>query len=157
MFRHALFLIAFVAIARLLPHPPNFAPVTAVSIYCGARFGAHCAVVPIIAMLMSDMVIGFHSLVPVVYSLMILNAYIGTKLHPSTAVITGSLLFFIITNFAMWLVYYDYTFTSLAECYALALPFYKYSLLGDVVYSMILFGLGSLVNVNKPMRFNTVQ
>lgn len=153
MLRHALFLVAFVAVSRLLPHPPNFAPVTAVSVYCGARLGSY--MIPIVAMLLSDMVIGFHSLVPVVYSLIILNVYISTKLNSAVSVVANSLLFFIVTNFAMWLLYYDRTLSSLVECYTSAVPFYQNSLLGDLTYSMILFGLGSTIPVRSNLSYES--
>lgn len=143
MLRQAVFLIAFVMIMRFLPHPPNFTPVNAVSVYCGAKFGSPC--IPIVGMLLSDMIIGFHPLMFVIYPLLVLNVFISTKLDKVCSVLINSLLFFVVTNFSMWLVYYEHTLQSLIECYALAIPFYQYSLMGDVVYSIFIFGLNGLM------------
>jgi len=78
-----------------------------------------------------------------VYTAFLLVSFIGTKTKkPSVyTILLGSLSFFIVTNFGVWLIGYPKTWTGLIECYTLALPFFRNSLLGDFFYSgLMIFG-----------------
>ena len=56
----------------------------------------------------------------------------------------GSLLFFIITNFAVWINGgYSYTFSGLFDCYYMAIPFFKNTIAGDLCFNALLFSLFS--------------
>ena len=64
------------------------------------------------------------------------------------AAILSSVLFFIVTNFGVWLTgggwFYPKTLQGLIECYTLAIPFFRNSLAGDLVYTGVLFSLFEL-------------
>ena len=150
----AVLLILFAAFSRLMPHPANFTPVAAIALFSGTYINKkYMFFVPIAAMLISDMIIGFHSTMIWVYGSFILIALIGLWLrsHKNIAGIIGtalasSIIFFIITNFGMWTTgYYGYTFGGLIECYTMAIPFFRNSLAGDAIYCTIMFGVYELI------------
>ena len=140
-----LVLIVFMLIAilfRLFPHLPNFTPVTAIALFGGLYFSNRkmAYIVPIFIMALSDVFLGFHPISLFVYTAFLLVSFIGTQTNkPSIyTILLGSLSFFIVTNFGVWLIGYPKTWTGLIECYTLALPFFRNSLLGDFFYSGIL-------------------
>jgi len=127
----ALLLILFAAFSRILPHPANFTPVAAIALFSGTYLNKkYMLVVPIAAMLLSDLIIGFHSGMIWVYGSFVLIGLIGLwlKNHKKIGNIIGaallsSIIFFIITNFGVWLTgYYGLTFNGLIECYTMANP-----------------------------------
>jgi len=150
-------IIALAAASRLVKHPMNFTPVGAMAMLGGWYFTKkYYVVIPLLAMFVSDIFIGFYDwrLTAVVYLSMALMFGIGWLLKKNASwrkVIAGSLLgsiiFFIITNFAVWALYswYPHTWAGLANCFAMALPFFKNSLVGDFFYSVILFGVYEVV------------
>jgi len=144
-------LIFGAAATRLLPHPLNFAPITAMALFGGAHFAdkRQALVVPLAAMLLSDLVIGIHSYLPFVYVSFALVVAIGFLLRGrrraitiAGAAVSGSVLFFILTNFGFWLLSPDYpkSTAGLAACYVAAIPFFQNTLLGDGFYTVALFG-----------------
>jgi hypothetical protein len=146
----ALALILFAVVSRVLPHPPNFAPIAAIALFSGAILPKRLALtLPLIAMIVSDIFIGMHDLVLVTWGSFVLLALIASYgLKKATAVkvfaysFLGSVLFFVVTNFAVWLSsgMYPRTLAGLIECYTLAIPFFRNTMLGDFVYSGIIFG-----------------
>ena len=144
------------AATRLLPHPPNMTSIAAVALFGGAQFEDRrlALVVPLAALVLSDLVLGFHATQPVIYLSFVLIALIGLALRghrrpawiAGTAV-AGSVLFFALSNLGVWAMggLYPKTLTGLAECYAAALPFFRNSLAGDLLYSGLLFGLFALL------------
>ncbi|TGK02939.1 hypothetical protein EHQ53_05595 [Leptospira langatensis] len=145
----ALMLIAIVS--RFLPHLPNFTPVLAVSLFGGVYLSNRWLALslPLGIMLISDLFIGFHSLMPVIYGFFILFALVGIYLKDRLSVgslaitgLAGSASFFVISNFFVWLTsgMYSLNFAGLVECYAAAVPFFQYGLFGDAVYISSLFG-----------------
>jgi hypothetical protein len=164
----ALALIAAAVGLRLLPHPANFAPVAAVAIFGGAVLPVRAAVgVPLAAMMLSDAVIGFYDIMPVTwacYALIALASSLwlhGGRVRPRRALIRGvsvtlgaSVFFFVVTNFAVWVAsgMYAHTWAGLAQCYYMALPFFRNTLLSDVVYTGSLFGLFTVVQLAMRKR-----
>ncbi|MCC6865106.1 MAG: hypothetical protein IT280_02995 [Ignavibacteria bacterium] len=155
-------LILFAAFSRLIPHPMNFAPIAAIALFAGAYLGKKFAfIVPVAAMLLSDIFIGFYSGIEWVYGSFAVIAFIGLWLGKKingktgltkTAYIFGtalvtSVIFFIITNFGVWLsgMFYEMNFKGLAECYTMAIPFFRNSLAGDLFYAAAMFGIYELV------------
>ena len=154
-------LILAAAASRLLPHPPNFTPIAALALFGGAYFGAKrwALLVPLAAMLLSDLVIGFHPLLPVVYGSFALIVSIGfwlrTRRRPlpiAGAALASSLLFFLVTNFGVWALgsLYPKTLQGLLVCYAAAIPFFQNTLFGDAVYTVALFGSFRLIERGFP-------
>ncbi|HET6244560.1 MAG: hypothetical protein H0V01_08660 [Bacteroidetes bacterium] len=142
-------LILVAALSRLLPHPPNFTPVAAIALFGGAYLSRKFALlIPIVAMLIADLFLGFHDTMWAVYLSLILITLIGLGLASRVKIVTvigcslvSSVLFFIVTNFAVWLgsPYYSQDISGLITCYISAIPFFNYTILGDLVYSGVLF------------------
>ena len=142
-------LVAVAALARLLPHPPNVTPIGALALFGGACLADRrlALVIPLAALFVSDLVIGLHPLVPVVYGSFAVGVLLGRWLRPrrtvvNTAAVTlaGAVQFFLVTNFACWLLYYPRTAEGLAACYVAAVPFFRNTLLGDAAFATALFG-----------------
>jgi hypothetical protein len=144
--------IAIGAVSRIIPHTANFTPITAMALFGGAYMSKKQALtLPILAMVISDFVIGFDSL-PMrlsVYGSFILAVFIGfwIKKHKNSkhiilASLFSSILFFVITNFAVWAfgTMYPKSISGLMECYLLAIPFFRNTILGDLFYSGAFFG-----------------
>jgi len=150
------------AFVRLLPHPPNFAPIAAMALFGGAYFSKKWAafLVPIAAMFVTDLILGFHatmwavylsfSLIVVIGLLMIKQKNINNIIFAS---VTSSVVFFIITNFGLWIStpYYEKTGLGLAACYTAAIPFFHQTLLSDLFFVGILFGLYHLATIKFPV------
>lgn len=140
------------AVLRLVPHPPNFSPIGAIALFSGAylgRRGAMALVAPLGALLLSDLVLGFYRGMPTVYFSVALIVLMGTfalrrvtPLRLGIAALTSSLLFFLITNFGMWMSsgLYPRTLAGLEACYVAAIPFFQNTVAGDLFYSAVLFG-----------------
>ena len=118
-------LIAIAAVLRLVPHPPNFAPIGAMALFGGAYFAdrriALC--LPLAALFLSDLVLGLHILTPVVYGNFAIDVLLGQWLRNrkrlttvALVTVTGSIQFFVVTNFACWLLWYPHTWTGLVAC-----------------------------------------
>ena len=142
---------------RLFPHPPNFAPVAAIALFGGVYFSKKIALtLPISIMLISDIFIGYYeiSLMAVVYGSFLLCVLLGFWLKKNKkwytiggSAILGAVLFFLITNFAVWALtpWYAKTLPGLIQCYFMALPFFKNTLLGNLFYVSVFFGIYELV------------
>jgi hypothetical protein len=146
----AVLLIAFAAVSRFMPHPENFTPIAAMALFGGVYFDKRYAfVIPLVAMIVSDYFIGFHNTIPYVYGSFVLTGVIGIwlKNHKNVGWIVGaslssSVLFFVITNFGVWVTGgYPQNFGGLVECYVAAIPFFRNTVLGDLLYVGVLFGL----------------
>ena len=138
-------LISFVLIAmlmRLLPHPPNVAPITAVALFAGAFFDKkHWAILmPLLAMVVTDMFLGFSMITPIVYLAFMGVTLLGVvvkKMNIGT-VLFSSLLFFVVTNLGVWFLHYPPTWKGFVTCFSLAIPFFGYSIVGDIFFSALL-------------------
>ena len=145
-------LIVLAAASRLLPHPPNFAPVAAIGLYSGAAVGRRTGwLVPFAALLASDAVIGFYNPVGMAWNYLAFAVCLGLGAgllrrgrslgRVTGAVLGSSVAFFLVSNFGMWASgYYPRTWAGLRECYVAALPFFRNTLASDVLYSAALFG-----------------
>ena len=145
-------LIAIAVISRVLPHLPNMTPITALALFGGSYLGRRWSlIVPLLALLISDYFIGFYSGMLWVYGSFIAIGCIGIWLRDHrtigmtvAATLAGSILFFIVTNFGVWIsseVFYPHTVSGLLTCYAAAIPFFRNTVIGDFLYVTILFGL----------------
>ena len=137
-------LIGFVIMAvlvRLLPHPPNVTPITALALF-GSNFkNKYLGLsLPLIAMILSDLYLGFYGITIWVYSSFLIISLLGRywkkiKVHN---VLISSLIFFIITNFGVWLGGYPKTIEGFILCYTMAIPFFINSILGDLFFSYLM-------------------
>jgi hypothetical protein len=157
-FTFALILLA--AFSRLLPHPPNVVPITALALFGGVYLEKkHTFIVPIAAMLISDYFIGFHSGMTWVYASFIAIGFMGLWLrrHRSIAAtfgatLAGSLLFYVVTNFGVWIgsSVYPHNIEGLVGCYVAAIPFFRNTILGDVLYVTVLLGTYEMLSMVIP-------
>jgi hypothetical protein len=150
----AALLVIFATLSRIVPHPANFTPIVAIALFSGVYFNKKWAfIIPVAAMLISDAIIGFHSGMIWVYGSFIIIALVGLwlKSHKKTGIIFGStiassVIFFVITNFGVWLTgYYSLTFSGLVQCYTMAIPFFRNSIAGDLIYAAVMFGIYELL------------
>tara|TARA_B100001250_G_C19784076_1_gene783262 strand:- start:1031 stop:1555 length:525 start_codon:yes stop_codon:yes gene_type:complete len=155
---YLLFFAVILALTRIIPHPPNFTPILASAIMApllikDRLFGI---AIPIFAMFISDIIIGFHPYQFVVYSTILLIALVSPMrknyLGLGFMAIGGSVLFFITTNFAVWIIwdYYPKTIEGLISCYTLAIPFFKNTLISTCLFTALLtFSIKYIEFVNK--------
>ena len=135
-------LIFLAVLSRFLPHPPNFTPIAAMAFLSGKGFANRWIVflVPILSLFISDLFLGLHATIPFVYASFILIALMGRyvkKINIGT-VLLSSTLFFLVSNFGVWLLHYPISVEGLVQCYTLALPFFLNTVLGDLVYGVLL-------------------
>ena len=144
--------IGAAAAMRLVPHPPNFAPIAAMALFSGAQMPRRplSFAIPFAALILSDAVLGgFYPGMNFVYASFALTVLIGwavarrkTPLRIAGAAVASSVLFFVLTNFGMWLFsgFYPLTAAGLAACYVAAIPFFQNTLAGDLLFTGLLFG-----------------
>lgn len=146
----AVALLAFGVVMRLLPHPANLAPVGAIALFGGAVLPRRLAWwLPVAVMVLSDMVIGTYRGILFTWLGFLLVAWFGMSLRSRTGwrrvplgVAGSSAIFFLVSNFGVWLQggLYTHTMAGLAQCYEMALPFFRNTLLGDALYAALFFG-----------------
>ncbi len=166
-------LILIGVILRLLPHPPNFTPILAIALFGGVYFSRKIAfILPIAAMVISDVFIGYYEvkLMAAVYGSFLLCVVLGfwLKKNKNWQTIFGSsvlsaLIFFLLTTFAVWAFppWYVKIFSGIIQCYLMALPFFKNTLLGNLFYVTIFFGVYEMVEIwirkkNRTLKYNTL-
>ena len=135
-------LIFFAILSRFLPHPPNFTPIAAIALLSSKGFANRWVVflIPIVSLFISDLFLGMHATIPFVYASFVLIALLGRyvkKINIST-VLLSSTIFFLVSNFGVWLLHYPISVEGLVQCYTLALPFFLNTVLGDLVYGTLL-------------------
>ena len=147
--------------STLLPHPPNFTPLGAIALFSGAFVPDRRAafLVPLATLLLRDTIIGFHILMPFVYACFAFNICLGlwlrTKSNPwrvAGASLIGSIVFFIVTNFAVWALLGTFppTFGGLTACYVAGLPYFRNTVSGDLFYAIVMFGTFALAQRRFP-------
>lgn len=164
-------LVVLTAFTRLIPHPVNLAPITAMAVFGGivtrSKLGA--ILMPLVALLLSDLSLeifyrlglardwGFYPDMWATYGATALVALLATRVKGTRSPLTigcmtfaGSCLHFVVTNFAYWLSYYPYTLATLWKCYVDALPFFPRTLAGDFIYATVLFGAWALAELYVP-------
>ncbi|MAZ07749.1 MAG: hypothetical protein CMM99_04750 [Rickettsiales bacterium] len=130
--------------SRFIPHPPNFTSLLALSFYIPAIFGIRYIAIVLIALLFTDLVIGFHSTMLFTSGSIVLIGLISGYFNKSIiyrilGALTGALIFFILTNFGVWsLGSYGYNLNGIVTCYTLALPFFAYSIISTLIFSAII-------------------
>ncbi len=144
-------MIAAAAATRLLPHPPNMTSVAAVALLGGAYFSNRwlAFLVPLAALLVSDLLLGFYQHMEFIYLSFALIVWIGLGLQRrqtasriAAATVLSALVFFVVSDFGIWAFgsLYPKTYAGLIACYVAAIPFLRNMLLGDALYTAILFG-----------------
>lgn len=159
-------IIILIALSRLLPHPFNFTPVGAMALFGGKFLVSRYAkfLVPLIGLYLSDFIINnfvFRSFFPnheglVFFSDFMLWTYSGVAIivlmgylflkkfnikNLLLVTLSFSIVFFLITNFGTWVsgTMYPKTASGLVTCMMAGIPYFKWTLLGNLVYTPILF------------------
>jgi len=161
----AYILIIFGFLMRLVPHVPNMVPVAAIALFAGAYLDKRVVPwVPLAIMIISDLVIGLHNMIFFTWGAFLLVGFLGMWLKRRRSwgnvfamSAFSALLFFVITNFGVWLGWYPHTWSGFVTCYINAIPFLRNTLIGNVVFTFVLFGLYELAkNAVRGSRFKTV-
>lgn len=171
--------ILITAVSRLIPHWYNFTPVAAIALFGGVHLSSKrlAFVVPLLAMIVSDVLVNiilyhqtnissyFFSLVTFsIYASFMLTVLVGIWFKNRvnlksivSASVVSSLLFFFITNFAVWCgsTFYTQSLSGLLTCYVAAIPFLANGFLGDLFYTGVLFGVFRLAQVKFPALLKT--
>jgi hypothetical protein len=144
-------------LSRLLPHPPNFTSLNAMALFSAFYLGS-CWIsfaTVFVSLILSDLIIGFHSMVPFVYFSFGLIILMGYRLKNKASIkniaatsLMSSILFFVVTNFGEWFsgTLYPKTLQGLSLCYIAATPFFVTQVLGDLTFCVLLFGLLNVWN-----------
>ena len=152
-------IILLAIVARVIPHAPNFAPIGGLALFSGSHFKKKIAlIIPLTAMFVSDIFLGFHKTVPYVYVSFIIISLIGGLIKNNKwqsvalASLVSSVLFFLITNFGVWATrtMYVKNLDGLLQSYVMGLPFFRNTVLSDLFYSFSFFyGYRFLPNLKK--------
>lgn len=156
-----LYISGILAIGRLIPHPPNFTPILAAAIFAPYIVNDRwiAIAVPLMAMFIGDVFIGFHPYMLWVYGSIAMSTVIsrwtmqfGKYIPLAIMTIGSSVLFFVVTNFAVWIMwdYYPNTLEGLIMCYTMAIPFFQNTLLGTVVYTALMVSL--TIALSRPLH-----
>jgi len=169
-------MIFLAAMSRLLPHPWNFTPLGAMGLFGAAYFSRkHLAfVLPLAALWISDLFLNnlvYAKMYPDyyqgftwfgnlwVYASFLLIVGVGMlflqRVRPLRllgASLSASVLFFLLTNFGVWMSspIYPNTTAGLISAYVAGIPFFWSTLAGDLIYSFTLFGLFELLARRYP-------
>ena len=158
------YFVGLIALSRIIPHPPNFTPVIAMAVFMPylTRDLYSAIVVPLTAMFVSDLYIGWHSSMFWVYGSIALCTILSrytlsikrTHVHLGVNAVMSSVVFFAVTNFAVWMsgAMYPLTFEGLMLCYTMAIPFFTNTLVSTIVYASLL-GLVSYSATNISRRY----
>lgn len=149
-------LVAIGVLSRLIPHPPNCTSICSIALISAFQF-KNCSLsfaTVVAALLLSDLAIGFHPMMPFVYFSFGLIILMGVKLTKMTVrsipliSLISSLIFFFVTNFGEWFAgsLYPKTIQGLSLCFFAAIPFIGNQVLGDLCYSFLIFGIFQAVN-----------
>lgn len=153
--------VVLAILSRLFPHPWNWTAVSAAALFAGAKFErlSLAVAVPLLALALSDLVLGFHGTMIFVYgafALISIAAWWGRSLlegrNVAVASLLSSLFFFFVTNAGVWMTtnFYPAGAEGLMMSYAAGLPFLGNQIVGDLFYSAVLFGAWALAETKIP-------
>ena len=132
------------AVSRFVPHPPNFTSLIALSFYVPAILGIRFIPYLIISFVITDLIIGYHNIThwtwgSVLFIGLCSQIFIKSFLSRIIGVIFGASIFYLITNFGVWTTgVYGFTYEGLVTSYVLAIPFYAYSLISTLLFSLLI-------------------
>ena len=161
--------ILIAAALRLVPHPPNFTPISAMALFSGAYIGRRglAFVAPLGAMVLSDAILGFYEGFWVTYLAVALIVLVGwlalsrvSVVRVAGAAVASSVLFFLVSNFGTWALsgMYPHTLPGISACYVAAIPFFQNTLAGELFYATFLFGGFRVAELLLPgLRAGTAQ
>ena len=146
--------------SRFIPHPPNFTSLLALSFYIPAVFGIRYIPAVVFALFFTDLIIGFHSTMLFTSGSIILIGLISKYFNKSIifrifGAFIGAVIFFLVSNFGVWLCgSYGYDLSGFLTCYILAIPFFGYSVLSTLIFSVIIETLYKFLSLEKILNKN---
>ncbi len=138
--------------SRLIPHPANFTPIGNLILFNGKKSAWKGIALALLAMIISDIFLKFNFASIYVYIGFISYALFGQikRLHPIFAVMLGSVSFFLISNFGVWTgPWYEHNLSGLVACFVNAIPFYRNTLTGDIVFVVAILAAKKVYNLIK--------
>ena len=155
-------MMVLAVITRLLPHPPNMAPITAMALFAGCNIKDKnlALLLPLLCMFVTDIFLGFHMTMPFVYLSFMMISYIGinSKKITNGTILGSSVLFFLLTNFGVWYLGYPNTLAGLVSCYTLAIPFFVNTIIGDLFFAHSLsYSFSKLEEKYPILRLGEIQ
>ncbi len=149
----ALLIITLGILSRIVFHTPNFTPVLALVLFGGMYLkGRQALWVPLVLMVISDLIIGFHDSMLYTWGSIVIISLLGIWLKSNKNVVNvlgvsiiSSIIFFLVSNFGAFLSLYPHTLSGLQECYIAAIPFYRSTLVSTVGYSLVLYSVWELL------------
>ena len=136
-------MFVFILVFRYIPHPPNFTPVLALTLYTSIYFGLRSSPFVILAFAFSDYFLGFHQLLIFTWGSLAIISVIGMfgKIFLSRLALLflSSIIFFMCSNFGVWLFseFYTKDLEGLLQCYVLAIPFFTNTIISTLVFGML--------------------
>ena len=136
-------MFVFILVFRYIPHPPNFTPVLALTLYTSIYFGLRSSPFVILAFAFSDYFLGFHQLLIFTWGSLAIISVIGmfgkSFLSRLALLFLSSIIFFMCSNFGVWVFseFYTKDLEGLLQCYVLAIPFFTNTIISTIVFGML--------------------
>jgi hypothetical protein len=136
-------ILIILSASRFIPHPPNFTSLLALSFYVPALLGLRYLPALLISFAITDIVIGYHTGTFFTWGSVFLIGIIASSFSKTlttriSGALVGAVIFFTLTNFGVWASgMYGYTFNGFVTCYTLAVPFFAYSIISTLIFSLI--------------------
>lgn len=150
---------------RLIPHPPNFSPLIPITVFSGFILPQYTNkylpyLIPLIILISSDLILGLHNQIFTVYFAFLSSVYLSRVyfkffkvyqeksnlkkiFHANISSLVNSTWFYIFSNFGVWLTtnMYPKTMDGLIQCYVMAIPFFKNSIISSILFCTLIFGI----------------
>ena len=151
----SILIFSVLALSRFIPHPPNFTSLLALSFYVPVLLGLRYLPVLLVSFAITDLIIGFHSTIFFTWGSVIFIGFMSRYLNNTlqtriTGALLGAFIFYLFTNFGVWILgSYGYNFNGFLLCYTLALPFFAYSIISTLIFSVIIETVYKFTNFKK--------
>ncbi len=149
----------FIIATRLIPHPPNFNSSIVLAFYLPCLLGNRYLIIPVAAFAISDLSLGLHDFLIFTWGslfiISLLARYFDNIFSRSFGILSSCLIFYVISNFGVWILsgYYDLNLKGFLECYYMALPFLKNTLLGNIIFAILIECLISLKYFENTIKY----
>ena len=149
------------ASSRLIPHPPNFTSLIALSFYVPLFFGLRLIPAVLISFAVTDFIIGYHTGTFFTWGSVLIIGLISQLFKTNfslriSGALFGACIFFLVTNFGVWISgMYGYTFQGFLECYTLAIPFFTHTMISTLFFSLIIEYLNKFFDFKKLLQKTT--
>ena len=151
------------AASRFIPHPPNFTSLIALSFYVPIFLGLRFIPALLISFAITDLIIGYHSGTHWTWGSVLIIGLISQYFNKNlitrfSGSLFAALIFFVVTNFGVWSSgMYGYTLQGIFNCYMLAIPFFAFSLISTLMFSILIEVSFKLLNdkLNFKKHFST--